>query len=130
MRSTFLSAVLGAILLSPIAASAARIDDLQLELMQLLGRFAAQKAQVSDISLACALVATKSSVATREPFALIWNTVGAEEPSNGDTASRLAPAGITTLVLDKPGSYKYELEFYGNGGVKTKCSTKVTVRTP
>ncbi|MFA7309724.1 MAG: hypothetical protein WC050_02360, partial [Candidatus Paceibacterota bacterium] len=62
MRSTFLSAVLGAILLSPITASAARIDDLQLELMQLLGRFAAQKAQISDVPLACALVATKPSV--------------------------------------------------------------------
>jgi hypothetical protein len=128
MRHTLISGLLGLTLLAPAAASAATVEDIQLQLMQVLGRLAAQKAQMSGDALACALVATKSSVAINEGFALIWNTVGANEPSSGDSASQWARAGITSLAPNKPGLYKYELVFYGSGGAKTTCRTFVSVR--
>lgn len=128
MKHTFVSILLGTLLLTPLAVSAATVDDIQLQLMQLLGRLAAQKAQAADSSLACALVATKTSVAPGEQFALIWNTVGANEPSNGDSVAQWARGGVTTLALDKVGTYKYEFNFYGSGEAKTTCSTVISVR--
>jgi len=115
--------------LMPFAASAASVADIETRLMQVLGQIAALQAQASGNAVACALVASRSSVAAGEPFALIWNSFGAKDPADGGEASEWSRGGISTVTLDKPGNYKYTFTFNGVLGGQTECSTTISIRT-
>lgn len=114
-------------MLAPFAASAASVADIETQLMHVLGQIAALQAQASGNPVACELVTSKSSVAVGEPFALIWNSFGAKEPSNTDTASQWARGGISTVTLSRPGNYKYTFTFNGVSGGQTECSTLISI---
>mgnify|MGYP001566347268 FL=1 len=116
-----------ALMLAPLIASAATVADIETQLMHVLGQIAALEAQASGNSVACALVASRSSVAVGEPFALIWNSFGAKDPADGGAVSQWARGGISTVTLDKPGNYKYKFTFNGVSGGQTECSTTISI---
>src|SRR3989338_515702 len=113
--------------LMPFAASAVSVADMETQLMHILGQIAALQAEKSGSAVACALVASKSSVAVGEPFSLIWNSFGAKDPADGGELSQWARGGISTLRLDKPGNNKYTFTFNGVSGGRTDGSTTVSI---
>ena len=115
------------LLLAPVVASAATVADMQTQLMYVLGQIAALKAQQSGSPVACAIIASTPSVTAGEPFALIWNSFGAKDPSNDDKVSQWARGGVSTLTVGKPGNYKYEFTFYGVAGGEAKCTAFISV---
>jgi hypothetical protein len=117
-----------ALLSTPMFVSASAVDDIQSRIMHTLGAIAALQAQASSAPVTCALVASKSTVAAGEPFALIWNTFGAAEPANDSIMSQWARGGISTIRIDNPGTYRYELTFNGATGGEATCTTSITVR--
>ena len=117
------------LLVAPFFASAATESDIQTQIMFTLGRIAALKAQSSNLPVACAVVASKSSVAVGESFALIWNSFGAKDPLAGGTMSQWARGGISTVHLDAPGTYEYKFVFNGVSGSETTCTARISVRS-
>lgn len=113
----------------PLAASAATLADIETQLMYTLGTVAVLKAEASGSTVACALIASKSSVTVGESFELIWNSFGAKDPTDGDAASQWARGGISTIIVDKPGTHKYEFVFHGVDGSQAKCTTIIVVRS-
>ncbi len=109
--------------LAPFAASAVSVADIETQLMHVLGQIAALQAEKSGSTVACALVASRPSVAAGEPFALIWNSFGAKDPAEGGAESQWERGGVSTVMLDKPGNYKYTFTFNGVSGGQTECST-------
>lgn len=118
----------GVFVLMPFAASAASVADIEMQLMHVLGQIAALQAEKSGSTVACALVASRTSVATGEPFALIWNSFGAKDPVDGGGVSQWARGGISTVMLDKPGTFKYKFTFNGVSGGTAECSTQISIR--
>ena len=114
--------------LAPLAASAASVADIETQLMHVLGQIAALKAQASGDTVACALVASKSSAVVGESFSLIWNSFGAKDPSNTDAVSQWARGGISTVSLDKPGNFKYTFTFNGVLGGQAECTALIFIR--
>lgn len=129
MKHHIIAFAVGAVsVLTPLAASAVSVADIETQLMHVLGQIAALQAEKSGKTVACALVASRSSVAAGEPFALIWNSFGAKDPADGGELSQWARGGISTLRLDKPGNYKYAFTFNGVSGGQTECSTAISIR--
>jgi hypothetical protein len=114
--------------LVPFAVSAASVADIETQVMQVLGQVAALEAQASGNSVACVVVTSAPSVSVGQPFAIIWNTFGAKDPSNADAVSQFARGGISTVTLDKPGTYKYDFVFYGASGGQAKCTALISVK--
>ena len=114
--------------LTPFAASAASVTDIETQLMHVLGQIAALKAQQSGRVVVCELIATKASATVGEPFTLIWNSFGAKDPAEGGVVSQWARGGISTVTLNKPGNYKYTFTFNGVLGGQTECSTTISIR--
>lgn len=108
------------------AVSHAATDELYQTVMHLLGQIAALKAQAQGAALACEVVAPANGKAG-EPFPLIWNSVGAREPGSAGM-SDLPRGNVVMVVKEKPGRYKYDLDFYSPSGEKTSCATYITIR--
>lgn len=129
MRMKRLSALLAIIAFAlPLAATASTLNDIELQVMYMLGQIAALKAERSGSSVACALVASTPSAAVHEPFELIWNSFGAQDPADGGPVNQWARGGISTVILDKPGLYRYDFVFYGMSGGRTTCTATIPIR--
>lgn len=107
----------------PLFASAGTLEDLELQIRSLLTTVAVLQAAESGASSACAVVASKTSVAVNEPFLLMWGSYGGTDPS----ANHWPPTGVFTIKLDKPVKKKYTLDFYGSDGATSSCSVVVSV---
>lgn len=116
-----------ALMFVPVAVSAASVADIETQLMYVLGQIAALQAQASGNPVACALIASRPSVAVGEPFALIWNSFGAKDPVDGGEVSQWSRGGISTVMMDRPGNYKYKFTFNGVSGGQTECSTTISI---
>ena len=112
----------------PLVASATTVGDIETEVMYMLGQIAVLKAEQDRSPVACALVASTTSVAAHAPFELIWNSFGAKDPANTDTVSQWAQSGISTVILDTPGIYEYKFVFYGVSGGSATCMMRITIR--
>jgi hypothetical protein len=113
-------------LFAPVAASAATVADIETQIRFLLGQVAFLESQASGAPVTCALVASRTSVKVGESFELIWNTYGAQAPSN-DGPSQFAQSGIETITIDTAGVFKYDMTFYGENNAQTTCTAKLQV---
>jgi hypothetical protein len=122
----FLAGIAIALIASPAPLAAASIEDLQTQVMYVLGQMAQLQARASGASLSCMLIATKTQVHAGEEFTLIWNTYGAVDPSD-EGPSQYAPRGIAHITFDKTGTLTYMVPFTGGNGAQTTCTAAVTI---
>ncbi len=111
---------------TPLFASADTLSD-QMDQMRFdLFRSAAAQAGFDSGKSACVVKTSATSVRVHETFILAWGAWGSQD---SDVAKNTwAPTGAAQIVLDKPGTYKYEFTFYDSGGVKALCQALVSVK--
>ena len=113
-------------LMAPAFASAATVQDLENQVMYLLGQVAFLKSQSVGTPVECALVVSRASAKVGEPFELIWNTYGALSPSNNGT-SQYAQNGVQSVTLGKSGIFEYKMTFNGQNASQTTCKASVSI---
>lgn len=126
MRNRLIGIVAVLMMSMPLTAHALIDERMSNELLHLLAQVAFLKAEQSGNAIGCALVASKQVVAPGETFVLAWSSYGANDPGQGQ-GSEWARNGITTLKLEKPGTYRYEFVFYNAVREKTTCRADVGV---
>lgn len=125
MHGRILGVIAVLIMSMPLAAHAGD-ERTSNELLHLLAQIAFLKAEQSGSAIGCALVAGKQAVALGETFVLAWSSYGANDVGQGQ-GSEWARNGITTLKLEKPGTYRYEFVFYNAVREKATCRAEVRV---
>ncbi|HVU75385.1 MAG TPA: hypothetical protein VHD38_00930 [Candidatus Paceibacterota bacterium] len=113
-------------LTAPVFAAADSVRDAEEQVMFMLGRTAAIQAFASGTQVACGLVTSKAVVRVGEPYELIWNTYGAQDPSDNGP-SQFAPRGILTVTMQKSGVFTYKIPFFGVNGGQATCFAKITI---
>lgn len=106
-------------LLAPLAAAADAAIPLGPSPEQLLAREAFLKAESDGVPVACAVKASKASVAVNEAFALWWG-------SYGSAGGGWSPTGSYTIVASAKGVYGYKFSFV-NGTSSATCHSTVSV---
>lgn len=128
MSTKFAASVLGIVLMTaPALTLADTPEDMYMKIQHVLGQIATIHAERNGAPVACALVATKQSVAVGESFQLIWNSFGANDPAEGGAMSQWARGGATRVIVSEPGVRTYRFNFYSKGGARAICETKVAV---
>jgi hypothetical protein len=122
----FCAALTLAALVAPVLASADAVTDAETQVMFMLGRAAALQAMAQGTSVACGLVTSRSVVRVNEPYELIWNTYGAQDPS-ATGPSQFAPRGIVTVTMSRAGTFTYKIPFFGATGGQATCFAKITI---
>jgi hypothetical protein len=113
-------------LTAPVLAMADSVRDAEEQVMFMLGRTAAVQAMAQGTQVACGLVTSKSVVRVGEPYELIWNTYGAQDPSDSGP-SQFAPRGILTVTMRQSGTFTYKIPFFGVNGGQATCFAKITI---
>lgn len=125
MKKLFVGLVMFA-LVSPAFAVADSVRDAEEQVMFMLGRTAALQAIEQGTGVACGLVTSKAVVRVGEPYELIWNTYGAQDPSENGP-SQFAPRGILTVTMQRSGVFTYKIPFFGVNGGQATCFAKITI---
>jgi len=120
MKKAIHTFTLALLLAFPLSISADTLVPLGPTVEQLLAREAFLKAQNGGTSVACIVRTNVATTKVRQPFQLWWGSYG----GNG---VGWAPSGSYTIVVDKAGTYRYELTFYTQSGSSATCQTSVSV---
>jgi hypothetical protein len=114
---------------TPAFALADAFTPLQLQVQHLTAIAAALEAQAialqSGRSLACAAVASKTTVQVHEQFALAWGSVGAEAPVPNE--AMWTQNGVQEISIDTPGTHTYSFTFFATNDATTSCTAKILV---
>ncbi len=104
------------------SAAAAQPWSAEEQIKFMLGRVAFLTAEATS-GIGCAIATSKTVVKVGEPYELIWNSYGTTEGPD-----QYAQRGIQTIVMDKAGTFRYEMTFFGEGGRKTTCTTSISIQ--
>ena len=114
-------------LICPTLAFADSVIPFQPTQEQLLAREVTQKAIEGEVSVACAVKTSKSTVAVNEPFTVWWASFGADLQQNGLAVGGWTPSGTQAIVVGARGVYQYKFTFFGKGPAAATCFANVSV---
>ena len=116
---------------SPALALADALTPAQVKIQQLTAVIAALQAQEAALAsgnpLACAALASKTSVRVNEPLALAWGSVGAMDPADNPSKPMWAQNGVSDLSIRQAGTWTYSFTFYSATGATTTCNATIIV---
>ena len=113
-------------LVVPALASADALSDLMDQTRFTLSRIAASRVDYELSRPSCVVMTSAQTVHVGEKYLLVWGSSGMLDT---EFAKNIwTPNGAFIIAIDTPGIRTYTLEFYGAGGAKTSCTTRVIVK--
>jgi hypothetical protein len=110
----------------PVVTSADALSDLMDQTRFTLSRIAASQVDYDLSRPSCVVMTSASTVHVGEKYLFAWGSSGTLDTVSGENI--WTPNGAFIVAISTPGIRTYTLDFYGVGGAKTSCTTRVIVK--